>query len=172
MSALLKASFNTMILLVILTAMLVGCSSPTTTPTPDSVVSPSDQQDTKNPVNSPPDEPPRLPDRVDVVYFYRSNPCQCMAVVGDNIKYAVETYFNDELASGKLTFKMLTSDGKANAEVVKKYNSLPFDLFINKVRGKTESIYHVDGIWELMADDQKLIEFVKSSIEKNLKGEE
>ena len=174
-----KAKMYFPLAVILVVGLLCGCGSPAPAATspdepPDSpeITTPLPNEPSEPPeATTPPDKPLGPPDRVDVVYFHRSKPCHCMAVVGDNIKYTVETYFKDELASGKLTFKMLTSNDKANAEMVKKYNSPPFGLFISVVRGKTESIYHVAGIWDLMADDQKLIEFVKSTIEKSLKGE-
>lgn len=152
--------------IVIVIGMLSGCGSPVTVPhTPDE---PSNPPEATTPL---PDESPKPPDRIDILYFYRSNPCDCMAEVGDNIKYTVETYFQNELSSGRLTFNMVVSDDEANTDIVKKYNSPPFGLFINTVQDKTERIYPVEGIWDLMNDGQKLIEFVNSTIEKSLNGE-
>lgn len=111
------------------------------------------------------------PDRVDVVYFHRKNPCHCMAVIGDYIHQTVFFNFGDELASGKLTFQMIVSDDKANADIVKKYKANLFQLFITEVRGKNETTYPVDEIWRLTGDPDKLKEFVKTTIEKSLRGE-
>jgi len=166
MSKLLEA-ITFIISIAMIAGVLGACSSPADTVTP----SPDKPSDSTAATNQPPDEPLGTPDRVDVVYLYRSNPCHCMAVVGDNIKYAVEAYFQGELSSGKLTFRMLTSDDKANTDLVKKYNSPPFGLFISIVKGKAESIYPVDGIWGLMGKDNELKEFVKTAVEKSLRGE-
>jgi hypothetical protein len=38
---------------------------------------------------------PLKPDKVELIYFHTKNPCHCMAVVGDNIQYAVGTYFKE-----------------------------------------------------------------------------
>ena len=119
----------------------------------------------------PSDETSGPPDRVDVVYFHRTNPCHCMAVVGDYIQQTVFLYFSGETASGKLTFKMIASDDKANADMVKKYKANLFQLFVTEVRGKAEKTYPVDEIWGLRGDPDKLKEFVKTAIEKSLKGE-
>ena len=116
-------------------------------------------------------EPSGEPDRVDVVYFHRKNPCHCMAVVGDYIHGTVFLNFGSELASGKLNFRTIVSDDKANADMVKKYKANLFQLFITEVRGDTEKTHPVDEIWGLTGDPDKLKEFVKTAIENSLKGE-
>ena len=145
--------------------LLCACANaaPPATPPDNPSESPSVSQ-TPNGLSS-------APDRVDVVYFHQKNPCHCMAVVGDNINQTVLSNFVDELASGKLTFKMIVSNDKANADMVKKYNTNLFQLFITEVRGETEKTYPVDEIWGLTGDPDKLKEFVKTTIEKSLKGE-
>lgn len=43
-------------------------------------------------------------DRVTVVYFHRTQRCYSCYYVEAGANYTVETYFADELVSGKLTF--------------------------------------------------------------------
>ena len=158
---------------LLLVLLLSGCSSQTATtnqqPAPVSV--PTNITPATNP--GTPEKPSGLTDRVDVVYFYRGTPppCHCMQVIGDNIKLAVQNNFKDELSSGKLTFQMLASDESKNAAMVKKYNTPPFCLFISTVNGKTESIKAIEEIWDLSGDEKKFSDFVKSAVEKSLKGQ-
>jgi len=153
------------LVILVVAGLLAACSSTNTTAQqPPAAQSPT----TPTPTST---APSKTPDRVDVVYFYRSNPCHCMQVVGDNIEYTVETYFGDRLASGKLTFKMLASDAPKNADMVREYNADLFQLFITEVRGKTEKTYPVDGIWGLTGDEAEFKEFVRDTIDKSLKGQ-
>ena len=161
MSISLKAKIYLPLFVILVTGLLCACANPT----------PPDNPSESPNVSQVPTEPSNAPDRVDVVYFHRENPCHCMAVVGDYIHETVFLNFGGELASGKLTFRMIASDNKANAEIVKKYKAYLFQLFITEVRGKTEKTYSVDEIWGLTGDPDKLKEFVKTTIEKSLKGE-
>ncbi|MDD5311957.1 MAG: hypothetical protein PHO26_02840 [Dehalococcoidia bacterium] len=112
------------------------------------------------------------PDKVELIYFHTKNPCHCMAVVGDNIRYAVENNFRDELASGKVKLTVIISDDPANASVVEKYNAMLFTLFIKEIRGNTERIYPVSDIWNMTGDDNrdKLINFIKLKLTDILEG--
>ncbi len=112
------------------------------------------------------------PDRVELIYFHKQFPCHCMAVVGDNIKYAVDTNFKDEITNGKLKLTMIVSDDPANARLVKQYNAMLFVLFVKEVRGDKERIYPVDNIWEMTGDDNrdKLVEFMKTTVTSILEG--
>jgi len=159
-------SFKAKIYLPLLTILAAGlvCSCANPTLSPDNPLEPPN-------VSQVPNEPSNAPDRVDVVYFHQKNPCHCMAVVGDYIQETVFLNFGDESACGKLTFQMIVTDDKANADMVKKYNTNLFQLFITEVRGETEKTYPVDEIWGLTGDPDKLKEFVKTTIEKSLKRE-
>ena len=62
-------------------------------------------------------------DRVDVVYFHRSQRCRSCVYAETGIHYTVETYFADELASGKLTFEVYSVEDKENTAIVDKYGA-------------------------------------------------
>ena len=117
---------------------------------------------------------PLKPDRVEMIYFHTREPCHCMAVVGDNIKYAVDNYFKDEVADGRVALTMIVSDDPANAEVVKKYDAMVFSLFIREVRGDNERIYPVAGIWEMTGDANKdrLVDFIRVTLDDALEGKD
>jgi hypothetical protein len=112
------------------------------------------------------------PDRVELIYFHTKSPCHCMAVVGDNIQYAVDTYFSDAVADGRLKLTNIISDDPGNAELVKQYDAMPFTLFIREVRGSEERLYPVSAIWEMTGDDNRdrLVEFVRSTLNNVMEG--
>ena len=127
------------------------------------------------PANRPAQTPAAIskgPDKVELVYFHSKNPCPCMAAVGNNIKYAVDTYFKSETANGKIKLTMIVYDDPANAGLVKQYDAMRFALFIREIRGSKERLYPVDSIWEMMGDDTgiKLVQFIKSTITGLLEG--
>ena len=107
--------------------------------------------------------------RVEVVYFHRTQRCYGCLYAEDGIRYTVETYFADELASGKVTFEVLNVGDKENATVVEKYSAFTSSLFINTVRDGTDHIEEVKEIWFLLGDDEAFVKAVRSKIEKSLK---
>jgi hypothetical protein len=112
------------------------------------------------------------PDSVELIYFHTKVACHCMMTVEDNIKYAVDTYFVNETASGKVKLTMIVSDDPANADIVKRYDAMPFVLFITETRGKNARTYPVSDIWNMTGDDNrdKLINFIKLTVTDILDG--
>ena len=115
---------------------------------------------------------PLMPDSVELIYFHTKNPCHCMAVVGDNIQYAVDTYFKDEVAGGRVILTMIVSDDPANLELMKKYDAMVFSLFIREVHGDSERIYPVGEIWEMTGDSNRdrLVDFIRVKLGEVLEG--
>jgi hypothetical protein len=113
-----------------------------------------------------------LADRVDVVYFHRTQRCHTCLYAEEQTRYTLETYFADELASGKVTFQSVNVQDEANADIVKKYNNASYlTLCINTVRGGTDHIEVVTDIWTVIGNDEAFDEVVKSEVEKSLSGE-
>jgi len=139
------------LLLMLVVGLLCSCGSPASIAPPTS------------------DAPSVAADRVEVIYFHRTQRCGGCIYAEDGICYTVETYFADELASGKVTFKVLNVEDKENATIVKKYGAFTSSLFINTIRGGTDHIEEVTDIWLLLGNDEAFVEVVKSKIEKSLK---
>ena len=133
-------------------SLMVGCTSSTTTPPSDTSLGPAD--------------------RVDVVYFHRTQRCYVCYYAEEKTRYTLETYFADEMASGRVVFKVLNVQDKENAAIVNKYGAYTLSLFINTIRGGTDHIEKVTDIWYLIGDDEAFVEVVRDKIEKSLNGEE
>jgi hypothetical protein len=111
-------------------------------------------------------------DRVEVVYFHRTQRCSTCIYAEEGTRYTLETYFKDELASGKVTFQSINVQDEANADIVEKYNNASYlTLCINTVRGGTDHIEAVTDIWLVIGNDEAFVEIVKSEVEKSLSGE-
>ena len=111
-------------------------------------------------------------DRVEVVYFHRTQRCRTCIYAEEGTRYTLETYFEDELASGRVTFQVINVQDEENADIVKKYGASYLTLSVNAVRGGTDHIEDVTDIWFAIGDDEAFVEIVKSKIEKSLKGED
>jgi len=161
-----KAKTRFCLLAILAFGLVCACTSPAPAATP-----PSSNDSKRSPaLTSTLDEPLGPPDRVDVVYFHRSKACHCITVVGERIYATVWINFQDELASGELTFEMVDIDDPENATIVKKYNPSTFSLFINVLRGDAEHIVAIQEIWS--GDRNATEELVKSKIEQSLEGRE
>ncbi|MGA2159199.1 MAG: hypothetical protein ABSG90_08260 [Dehalococcoidia bacterium] len=115
---------------------------------------------------------PVKPDKVELVYFHTKAPCHCMALVGDSIQYVVDTYFKDEQADGTLKLTTIVSDDPANIDLVKKYDTLVFALWVTERRGSMEKTYTVDDIWLMTGDENKdkLVNFLRTKLTDILEG--
>jgi len=111
-----------------------------------------------------------LTDRIEVVYFHRAQRCAGCIYAETGTRYTLETYFKDELVSGKLTFEVFNVENKENAAMVKKYGAFTSSLFVNTIRDGTDNIEEVTDIWLVLGNDQAFVEVVKSKIETSLKG--
>jgi len=110
-------------------------------------------------------------DRVEVVYFHRTQQCYSCRYAEEGTRYTLETYFKDELASGKVTFQSIDVQDSKNAAIVNKYGAYGSQLFINTIKDGSDHIEQVTDIWLVLGDDEAFVEIVKSKIEKSLKGE-
>lgn len=120
--------------------------------------------------DEPASEAPSAPaDRVDVVYFYRTPRCYVCNYAEEMTRLATETYFKDELASGRVTFEAVEIGPKENAAVVEKYGAYTSSLFINTVRNGSDHIEPVTDIWYALGDDEMFAEVLKTKIEASLK---
>jgi hypothetical protein len=110
-------------------------------------------------------------DRVEVVYFHRTQRCSTCIHAEELTRDTVETHFADELASGKLTLQSIDVQDSNNAAIVNKYGAYARQLFINTVKDGTDYIEQATDLYPLIFNDEAFVETLKSKINKSLKGE-
>ena len=137
--------------IILLVAVLSACGSPAGT----------------SPVAGRPNVPA---DRVDVVYFHREQRCYSCLYAETELRYTLETYFVDELASGKIVFQVISLEDTANAEIVRKYRASFSFLYMTSVIDGTEYIEPVTEIWQFIGDDSAFVQVVKDKVEARLRG--
>lgn len=109
--------------------------------------------------------------RVDVVYFHRTQRCYSCRYMEDAARYTVETYFADELATGKVTFQVFNVEEQENSAIVEQYQSSYLSLYINTVKDGTDHIELVTELYPLIGQDEAFVETLKSKIEESLTGD-
>lgn len=110
-------------------------------------------------------------DRVDVVYFHRTQRCYSCRYMEDAARYTLETHFADELASGKVTFQVFNVEEQENADIVEKYQSSYLSLYINTVKDGADHIELAAELYPLIGKDEAFVETLKNKIDKSLTGE-
>jgi len=109
-------------------------------------------------------------DRVDMVYFHRTNRCYSCNYAEAATLYALETYFQEELDSDKLTFESVNVQDDSNAAIIEKYGAYTSQLFINTVTGDNENIEHVTEIWNFIGDDEGFTLLIRTKVTNALEG--
>ena len=117
----------------------------------------------------PSETPSVTADRVEVVYFHRAQRCNSCIYAENGTRYALSTYFEDELASNKIIFRLVNLEDKENATIVKQYGAFTSSLFINTIIDGSDHIQEVKEIWFILGNDKAFIEIVKGKVEESLK---
>jgi len=173
----LRAKWHFAIVTILAVGLFCACASPAapSTSPPDEPTVPSEI--TTMPSDEPStsqtqDEPPGLLNRVDMVYFHRPQRCPTCLCFEERIIHVVNTYFQDELESGKLTFGVYNIGDSKNADMVKKYGAVSSQLFINTVKDGTDHIRDIQKIWSwgCTSNKQGFDQQVKSAIEQSLEN--
>ena len=152
-----RTRFAVALVLVAITAAVVGCTPDAATPP---LADASQQPDAAYVA--------RTDDGVDVVYFEVAKPCDCMAEVGDAIALSVDNNFATELQNGKLRFFTVVSDDPQNESLLKMFEAQPFDLFIVTQQGGSSIAEPVYEIWNLMGDNEAISEYVRATVQASL----
>ena len=144
-------------------SLMLGCTTSPTKP-------PAANGEESTPIPAPEPGTTSVVDWVDVVYFHRTNRCRSCIYAETGILYTLETYFEKEMSSGKLTFKSVDVQDASNTAIIEKFGAYTSQLFINTVTGDTEHIEHVSEIWQLIGNDAAFCQVIKTKIEKALEG--
>jgi hypothetical protein len=70
---------------------------------------------------------------IEVIDFHSTHRCMTCNAIEANTKYTLETFFADELQSGKITFKVINVDLKENESIAQAYEAYGTSLFLNVV---------------------------------------
>jgi len=169
MNILTKTKMGLFLIVIPVIGLLCTCAGPA----PASEPPPPGESSGSSTVTPPTEEPLGPPDRVDVVYFHRPQRCKTCICFEERISYVVNTYFQEELASGKLTFEILNLGDEENALIASKYCAISSQLFINTVSEGVDHIEDIQEIWDwgCTKNEEGFDEAVRTTIEQSLNGE-
>ncbi|MFA6384122.1 MAG: nitrophenyl compound nitroreductase subunit ArsF family protein [Candidatus Omnitrophota bacterium] len=96
--------------------------------------------------------------RVVAYYFHGTMRCPTCRNLERYSKEALETYFKDAFASGKLEFNVLNVEQKANEHYANDYQLYTKSLVLTLVKdGKQVKWINLDKIWEYVRNKRKFL---------------
>lgn len=108
--------------------------------------------------------------KIEVIDFYGTHRCVTCEAIEANAKYTVETYFQDEVNSGKVTFKAVNVDEDKNYNIAERFEATGTALFINVIKdGKEQHIDLTNFAFEKGRDQDVFSTELKEKIQEQLK---
>ena len=110
-------------------------------------------------------------EKVEVYHFHATNQCVTCKTVGANAEATVNTYFANELKSGKIVFAHINIDLPENKALVDKYEAKGSSLLIG-VYGKDGSFTKQEdtNVWYKIGDKTDFMNYLKGVIEQKFSG--
>jgi hypothetical protein len=149
---------------------------PTTPTIPNTPTVPSAPTEPDNPTLPEITEPQPTPEpqaevsQVNIVYFHRTNRCHSCQYSEAQTRATLDTYFADELASGKITFVSVDVQDESNAAIIEKYGAYGPQLFISVLKGDTESVSEVQEFWDFIDDDEGFSNLIIDKVNEALEA--
>jgi len=110
-------------------------------------------------------------ERIEVYHFHATQQCSSCIAVGNLAEETINTYFSDELKSGKIVFDSINIDLPENKVLVDKYEAKGSSLIIG--------VYYKDGsftkeentnVWYKISNKADYMNYLKGVIEGKLSG--
>ena len=107
-------------------------------------------------------------DRIDVVYFHRTERCDSCLWAGQTSRKTVESYFASELASGKVTFREVDVQKPVNRALALKYGASGSSLFIDYVSQGKDNIVEAQQTYPYVGNEARFTGLLRGMIAAGL----
>jgi len=110
-------------------------------------------------------------EKIELIHFHATSQCSSCIAVGKLAEETVNTYFANELKSGKITFQHLNVELPENYELAEKYGSAGASLWIGAYYkdGKFSKEENVN-VWYKINNKEDYMNYLKGVIESKLSG--
>lgn len=110
------------------------------------------------------------PNHIIVYYFHGHIRCPTCHKLEQYSKEAVEANFKDEIAYGRIEFKVVNVEEKGNEYFLNDYQLYTKSLVLSLVKdGKEVKSKNLEKIWEYVGDKQRFVGYVKEEVSNFLK---
>jgi len=109
--------------------------------------------------------------KIEIYHFHATSQCVSCKTVGAYAEETMNTYFADEVKSGKIVFAHINGDLLENKEKVMQYGVTGSSLWIGVY---DETGFHPEqntNVWYKINNKTDYMNYLKSVIEQKLKGE-
>jgi hypothetical protein len=107
---------------------------------------------------------------LEVYHFHGTNQCASCIAVGDLAEKTINTYFEEEIESGKIKFDHINAELPENYELAKKYEATGSSLWIGTYMDEEFHKEKNTRVWYKINDEQDYMTYLKGVIEKRLNG--
>jgi len=161
-----KIYLGLMVVILILGAMLTGCSSKAdqSNATGKSVSDLSTSQaqtSEQRTINI---------DKLEIYHFHGTHQCTSCTAVGALAEATVNTYFKDELDKGIIVFDHINGDLPENRDLVMKYGATGSSLWLGTYKDGNFKAEENVNVWYKIRDKQAYMDYLKGVIEQKLAG--
>ena len=110
-------------------------------------------------------------DRIEVLYFHGAQRCVTCKAIESNTKALLDSLYSNEIALGKIVYKIIDISQKENEEVADKYEVTWSSLFVNRWKNGTEEVNNMTefGFANAKSDPDSFKNGIKSKIDELLK---
>ncbi len=104
--------------------------------------------------------------------FHLTNRCPSCKAIEDATTKTLETYFGNELKSGRIVRKILNVEEEANAAICEKYEASGSGMYVTRIINGKETTTDLtgDGFKYARNKQEKFIEILKNTINDYLKS--
>jgi hypothetical protein len=107
-------------------------------------------------------------DRIEVYHFHGNSQCYSCKTVGAYAEETVNTYFAEELNSGKLVFAHINFDLPENKELAERYGVTGSSLWIGTYKGGAFTPEQNVNVWYKISNKEDYMNYLKGVIEEKL----
>ena len=111
-------------------------------------------------------------EKIEIYHFHGTNQCYSCVTMGNLAEETINTYFSNELKSGKIIFEHINGELSKNREKVIQYGATGSSLWIGTYY--TDSTFTKEeniNVWYKINNKQDYMNYLKGVIENKLSGD-
>ena len=117
-----------------------------------------------------PAAPESAVEKVEIIHFHGTHQCYSCKTVGQYAEETVNTYFAEELKSGKITFAHINAELPENQELASKYEVTGASLWIGVYDEKGFHKEQNTQVWYKIDNKTEYMSYLKDIIQQRLDG--
>ena len=108
--------------------------------------------------------------KIEVIDFHTTHRCKTCLKIENNTKTLLQTAYKKEMKAGKISFRTINIDKKANYAIAERFEAAGTALFINVIKnGKETHIDLTDFAFMKAFNEKEFASQLKAKIDKQLK---